>query len=362
MAGLASAAFADIKTFNAAVKVGDYKKAAVEAKDAWATWDKADPDTAVVAREFGFASYVAGDFAAARDYGQFLKDNGAKLPTPDDQPETSRVLLAAANYRLGAADVTRNALFDALKAREAAAGLDSMSLLAAEALYRGDWASGVWSRAGESGALAYRLIGRGGESLAPRALEARASSAAAGFLGGRDKGDYDVIMDTHDAIIDAIDTATDPKRREALVTLSFTVQAWGHSIWTYFSSAEQIGSNIPVKAKQRPFREPKYAYFPAEIPSAALNACPVDLDTSALRYPSSASFKGMVGTVIMKFDLDSEGRVTKSEVLSAVPARYFADEITKAAPRMRAKPLKDAPAGCKIERTNWIFTFLFRIG
>jgi TonB family protein len=361
-AALTIPAFADIKAFNAAVKVGDYKTAAAEAKSTWASWDKTHTDTATMAREFGFAAYVAGDFAAARDFGQFLKEKGATLPTPDDQPAMSRVLLAAANFRLAADDNTRNALFDAMKARETAPGLDSMSLLASEALYRADWASGNWGRAKESGMLAYRLINRGGEALTPRALEARSSGAAAGFLAGRDKDDYDKIVDTHDAIIDAIDAATDPKRRETLVSLSFTVEAWGFSVFSYLNSTEQIGSNVPVKVKMRDLKRPKYAYFPAEAPSAEFNECPLSLDTTALHYPSSAAFRGMVGSVIMKFDVDAEGRITKSEVLGSVPARYFADEVLRAAPKMRAKPRKDAPVGCTIEQKNWIFTFGFRIG
>ena len=56
LALLTGAAFADIGAFNAAVKAGDYKTAASEAKVIWAGWNHADPDTAVVAREFGFAS------------------------------------------------------------------------------------------------------------------------------------------------------------------------------------------------------------------------------------------------------------------------------------------------------------------
>ena len=54
-AAIASPAVADIKAFNAAVKAGDYKTAAAEAKSTWAAFDKTSPDTASVAREFGFA-------------------------------------------------------------------------------------------------------------------------------------------------------------------------------------------------------------------------------------------------------------------------------------------------------------------
>ncbi|HOZ26952.1 MAG TPA: hypothetical protein PK080_06310, partial [Hyphomonadaceae bacterium] len=59
-------ASADIKSFNAAVTAGNYKQAAIEAKAVWAGWDRQRPDTALIAREFGYVSYVAGDYAAAR--------------------------------------------------------------------------------------------------------------------------------------------------------------------------------------------------------------------------------------------------------------------------------------------------------
>lgn len=143
-AALAAPAFGDIKAFNAAVKAGDYKKAAIEAKATWEAWNKSDPDTAVVAREIGFASYMAGDFATARIFGEFLRDNGARLPTPDSQPALSWVLLTASNYRLEANGKTRQALLDTLKAREKLAGIDMQSVLAAEAMYRGDRTTGNW--------------------------------------------------------------------------------------------------------------------------------------------------------------------------------------------------------------------------
>jgi TonB family protein len=356
---LASSALADIKSFNAAVKAGDYKKASEEAKPVWAEWDKTKPDTAIMAREFGFASYVAGDFAAARDYGQFLKDKGATLPTPDDQPATSRVLLAAANHRLAANDGTRNALFDAVKAREAASGLDSISLLAAELLYRADWTGTNWTRASESGALAYRLISRGGEPLAPRALEARASGATAGFLGGRDRDDYDNIVDTHDAIVKAIDETLDPRRRAAMVPLLFQMQAWAHSVEAYFGASDQIGSNIPKNVKRRDLKSVAGPLFPDA--GVGPDACVGQFDAKALDYPSSAMFKGMVGTVITKFDFDAQGRVVAHEVLASVPARHFADAVVKAVPQIRLVRKKEDPPGCSLESKSRVLTVSFKI-
>lgn len=356
----AASASADIAAFNAAVKAGDYKTAAAEAKVIWSTWDKADQDTAVLAREFGFASYVSGDFAGAQMFGQFLKDNGATLAKPDDQPATSRVLLSAASFRLKSDDSTRKDLLESLKVREAAPGLDTTSLLASEALYKSDWAAGRFGAASESGMLAYRIISRGNEVLAPRALEARSTAAAAGFLGGRDQQDYGQMMDAHDAIIVAIDAAKDPKRRQSLVNLSFNMEAWGNATYQFFDSAEQIGSSIPMKIKRRDFTRPQYTYFPDEPGPTADSYCNLDINERAINYPQSSAFSGIVGSVIVKMDIDAEGRISNVESLASVPARQFSEAVEDAAPRLKATRSGGAP-GCSVARENYIMTFVFRI-
>lgn len=357
---IAGAALADIGAFNAAVKSGNYKAAAAEAKGVWASWNPSDPDTATVAREFGFASYVAGDYAGARDYGQFLKDKGATLSKPDDQPATSRVLLAAASFRLTVNDATRKELFESLQAREAAPGLDSMSMLAAEALYKADWAAGKWIQASDTGMIAYRILGRGGDALAPRALDARSIAVAAGFLGGPDKDDYDNIIDTHDAIIDAIDATPDRKRREALVSQSFNMRAWGLAAYQFFDSSQQTGSNIPIKVKYREMRNPREGFFETTGPALAGEPCKLDLNGRAINYPSSSAYAGIVGSVIMRFDVDAEGKIIKSEMLAAVPARHFGKAVEDAIPKLRFTRAGGSP-GCTLARTDYVFTLVFRI-
>lgn len=356
--GVTGVALADIKGFNAAVQAGDYRTAAVEAKSAWASWDKADPDTAIVAREFGFASYVAGDHAAAREFGIFLRDNGKTLPKPDDQPASSAVLLAAAEFRLGATDATRSALFNALKAREEHPGIDNLSVLAAEALYKRDWAKGDWGRANESAALAWRLLGRAGAQLALRAMAARASAATAGFFSGPDKQDYDNVVDTHDALVDALDAESDPQKRLAYAPLKYELEAWSLSMIRHFHATQQTGTLIPVRVRERTLKKPQQPLFPESVLTGDQCAT-VRGDFAHLKYPQSAMHLGMVGTVIMKIDLDSAGRVIKGDVLASVPAGRFEEEVEKALPRVVFMPGDDAKPGCELARTGYIFRTVF---
>src|SRR5689334_24181109 len=90
-------AFADMKAFNAAVKVGDYKAAAAAARETWPTLDSNNPDIAVIAREFAWAAMRGGDAENARIYSGYLVEHGAELQPPDSMPFTSAVLKAWAD-------------------------------------------------------------------------------------------------------------------------------------------------------------------------------------------------------------------------------------------------------------------------
>lgn len=357
---VAAPASADIKAFNAAVKAGNYQQAAAEAKTVWATWDRQDRDTAIMAREFGFVSYVAGDYAAARDYGLFLKDHGATLSTPDDLPATSAVLLAAANFRLDTNATTRAALFDALKKRQAAPGLDLQTALSAEALYMSDRTRGDWNNAWEAARLAHDLLGRGGQPLLSRSLRARASYVTSGFIKGRQRQDYIEIADAHDAVVDALDKTTNAADRAELIRLKFSLQAWAYSVQNYFEVSQQTGSNIPRQVRDRDLKEPAAALFPESTPEAML--CKREFDKGSLRYPASELYKGLIGTVIVKLDIDREGRISNPEVLAAAPDAGFADAILKTIHTARFKKARDAKPGCIMETKSYPMSVVFSIG
>ena len=356
---LGGAARADIKGFNAAIKAGDYKAASVEAKEIWKTWDKTKPDTALMAREFGFAAYISGDYASAKEFGQFLANQGATLSTPDDQPMISRVLLSAAEYRLAPNGQTRQTLFSALKAREATPGIDMQTIVAAEALYRGDWTSADWAGARQSGEMAYVLIGRAGAAMTPGAMQGKTVSVTSGFLAGRDKQDYENIVEAHDEVVEAIDAASTPKQRQELIPLKFQLQAWANSVHNYFSASQQTGSLIPKNVKEVPLKEPERAIFDERL--VGPDACRGRLEPTGLRYPESAQFRGMVGTVILKFDTDEQGQLMNTEVLAAVPVARFADAVETASPAFRLKRGKEDKDDCVLAGQSRVITFSFII-
>ena len=168
------------------------------------------------------------------------------------------------------------------------------------------------------------------------------------------------MMDTHDAIVDAIDAATDPKRRAALVTQKFKAEAWATSVWLYFKSSQQIGSNIPKSFKERDFKKPKEGLFLQTGAPLASPSCPAKIDADTIDYPTSAIFRGMIGTVILKYDSDEQGRITKAEVLAAVPGADFAEEISENISEIRLVQTGTIP-GCTMARQANVITFTFSI-
>ena len=352
-------ASADIKSFNAAVTAGNYKQAAIEAKAVWAGWDRQRPDTALIAREFGYVSYVAGDYAAARDFGQFLKDSGATLATPDDQPITSSVLLAVANFRLKQDDKTRTELLNALKQRQALPAVERLTVLAAEALYSADWRSGSYGNTVESADIATALLARGGAALTVRSLQARSFGAISNFMSGRHPSDFTLIADVHDAVVDALDAATNQTDRTQLRELKFTLQAWALSVQAYFAAAETIGTNIPKRVSDRELKVPAHALFPESTPRDQI--CTTTFDKGRIKYPNSAVYRGLIGTVILKIDVDHEGRITNPSVLASVPSAGFADDVLKAIGTAKFTRDKDAKPGCMMFTPSRVFTIVFQI-
>lgn len=357
-ASVAGVALADIAKFNAAVKAGDYKTAAVEAKSAWASWDRADPDTALIAREFGFVSYMAGDYAAARDFGLFLKNEGARLAKPDDQPATSGVLLAAANFRLAVNEGTRRALHEALKSREGKPGIDYTTVLAVEALYKGDYAKGAWSDANDTAGLAWRLLERAGAQVTLRTLDARSAAATAGFLAGPDKQDYDAIVDAHDAVVKEINATTDARKRMSYAPLKYNLEAWATSVRAYFHAGEQIGSSIPIRVKDRDLADIEGSVFP-DAALADHQCKKAEVVWPKIHYPASALAGNVVGTVIMKMDTDGNGRVVGWETLAAVPSRHFGETLEAAMDNVYWKRTSQDPTNCSLEAKSRVVRFWF---
>jgi TonB family protein len=364
---VAAPAGADIKAFNAAVRAGDYKTAAAEAEGIWKTWDASDEQTALIAREFGFASLVAGRNDLARQFGQFLVSEGARLKNPDNQPATSAVLLRVAEFKVKSGEAERKALRDALIARNGAAGVDMTSVLSWEALYMGSWGAADWAGA-KSDALAAAEFLQREKSLIHRQRNAEVTSAAASFLEGRSRvtkgrNDYYVAMaDAHDAIVGDLNAAASSPRNP-LWSAKWKAEAWAMAIESFLqSSYAQIGSNISTRLDARPLNQPAFAQHPEDASALNVPMCEGRFEGRKLYYPANREFQGTVGAVIARMETDRDGKVTSAEVLAAVPADVFGEKVVETLRTWTFKPDKGVnTSACRMNSRNRIYKVSFRI-
>jgi TonB family protein len=367
--GLSAASFADIKTFNEAVQKGDYKTAATEARATWATWDKSDPDTATVAREFGFAALITGDYEAARQYGQFLVENGATLTKPDDQPAVSAVLFCFADFRIRKGEAERNALRAALLARNAAPGLDMTSVIAWEGLYVADWNASDWESAHSDASAAAAFLGRNERAFIVRIRTAEVQAAAALFLDSRIRigpgrnALYNGMADVHDRIVADIDAAKSDAVRNQLWPLKWRAEAWTLAIGAFLdSSYAQIGSNISTALEHRALAGTKFGQVPEDLATANLPQCTARWEGPGVKYPKEAGYRGMVGGVIARVETDADGKVLKVEIMATVPAEAFSARVIETYSKWRLRPEKGVAAGsCRLNSRNNFIKMSFRI-
>lgn len=361
---LAGAAVADIKKFNAAMNVGDYKAAAAAAEVAWKTWDRSDPDTALIAREFGFASLIAGRNDLALQFGKFLVEDGNTLTKPDDQPLTSAVLYRAADYKQNSNAEKRLALRVALNARMTAPGIDMISVLSWEALYNADWDNGDWDGAIEDATNAAEFLGRN-KSLLARQRRAELHAASTEFVKARGRQTqsrndlYSKVADVHDRIVDDIAAASSKTTEAELWSVKWKAETWAIAIESYVNSTyQQVGSLVNSSLKPRPLIQPTFTQYPD---SAPLPLCEGEFVGSPLRYPESKRFRGM-GSMILRLETGADGRVSKVAVLGVIPDENFISNIVATIQTWTYKAAPDADRStCGLESRNHLYKASFRL-
>jgi len=359
-------ASADIKSFNAAMGARDYKVAAAAAASVWPTLDPSRDDYAIIAREFGFAAYLAGDFAAAKTYGEAAVTASEALNEDDVSRTGSRVLARLAEHKLGPSGQTRARLHEALVARAGAPDLDLTSYFAAEALALYDFDRGAWKDSVSSAGLAQQLSERGGSAFVVSALRFELLGRAANYL---DRNSLEALRDL-DAlwarVVARIAEAPSDKEAESLVPVYYEVDAWHTTIEMHL---EAIGRLRNVKerekraeaARETPAYKAALKRFRPPLPPGVCKITPVK-NLPVPKYPSSALFRGMQGTVVMRLDIDEAGRVvSEPDVFVAVPVKHFAKAASDGARNFRFEKAKDFEPGCTMAQKGYVLTMVFNI-
>lgn len=353
---------AGIAEFNAAAQAGDYVAAARETASAWESYDKSRDSAVTIAREFAFVNYLAGDFEAAAGFIAHLVDDGA-LTARDDQPLTSRVLAALAQWRVDASEDNRRSLLQRLQERAADPSVDNITLLAAEELYNDDWMQGRTSEVAASASQAIEFFDRTDGLFLVHKRRAQLIANAADFITSRSDSSYVRFGEVHNAIVADVDSEIDESQRQALIPLKWIAQAWAFAAASYFNSLDaRAGTEDDYEGPNPVIESSKFGHFyeNANVGSD-LPLCDFQLE-GRVNYPSSAVWRGLVGAVIFKMDVDERGRGSNVSILASVPAGNFGDSVLKAESRFRITALKGEDTdACQLQRKDQVAIVRFAI-
>jgi TonB family protein len=366
-------AFADIKAFNAAVTAGDFKKAAAEAASTWPTLDKSRKDIVVIAREFGFVSYVAKDYAAAKTFGEFAAAQSVEGAEAAEAKTLANLLVRAADYRLKPSEATRDLLFGALEARAVLPSFDNISFAATEAVIGHDLEKGRWRDALASTELGAKLSAAGGGYYAYERRKYELYRNVADYRVREKAETYDRLTELIDAICAEAAAIPNDRTAQHFIELFWEAWAWRATLSAHLTS-RRVNEHIRASDKRKADEKARWERFAAnEQLRRRLGQPPTEPDTAACEktfdarrkpeFPSSALHRGFVGSVVLRANIDDTGKLRNPEILAAVPERYFGGAVLEAFDGMRYLPGKVwDPAECKMAQTGKVITFEFVIG
>lgn len=341
-------AFADIKSFNQAVRAADFRAASIVAADTWPELDKSAPEIAVVAREFAWVSMLAGQPAAAEVYSRFLVDQGGALPTPDPTPAVSRVLFEWSGLSKTSTAEARTRLLAALERRATASGRDLISVRASQLLFAKAWDAGDYAAAGKAADIALNVMTQIGPEYDVERFWMRRGRISASFLRGQSVESYNAIYDLAEEVYGAISTTTDMKAREKFAAEYFNTVAWGEVMYTALRGDKKgVADRAATVARGRaPMNE---LLYPAPGDPAAAR-CRVALSKSTRKpdYPSQQLSKGLPGIGVYAMTLSADGRYQNAQLLGSAPHTQFATALDKVLPTWRWELGEGSAAGCRM--------------
>lgn len=355
-----TSAQADIKSFNASVKARDFKAAAADAVATWPTLDKSRADIAIIAREFGFTALVAKDFAAAKTFGEAAVAASATLSESADLRATSDVLRDVANHKLSPSPATRDQLVRSLEARVGQGGIDLISYFAADVATAYDFERGAWAEAQASASLSRKLSQQGGDLYQVYAFRFDLFANVAEYMRTRDAKVYAQLVTLRRETIAAIDAAPSDAGADPIADFYWEVEAWRPSIGQHLVSRRKM--KWPDSPEVNPYRTEDRSTRLLGFRAADAGCESIIEMRRDIRYPSSALFKGLIGVVMLRVDIDAQGAASNPEIVTAVPDKYFGEAVLRSVKDIRYKPGEKWGAECTLVQPGRVITFEFTVG
>jgi len=347
----AAPAFADLKSYNAAVLRGDFANAANEAQATWPTLDKARADIHVIAREFGWTAMIAERPQIAKD----VMTSAAALPVANAAPHLSAVLTAWADFKIKSSGETRRKLLDALKARSLQPHADYISVRASQELFRDEWDANRMTSAAESAEVGAKLAGELGEEMVDVNFAMRRYGLVSRFIQRPERADFVGIAELAGEIRTKLLAETDGKKRELLVRELANTIAW-QGVERNVLNRRNV--NLPDNIAEGDVLP---VWFPAPG-DPSVPECRISIDTGELRpkYPRMAQSKGLPGYAIYSFEVGEAGAFKSARVLGSAPHESFTETIDEILPAWRWRMNSEQTGSCRMPQQH-VVHFIFSL-
>ena len=358
-------AFGDIKSFNVAMQTKDYGKATAEAAATWPTLDKSRKDLAVIAREFGFAAYLSGDYAAARTYGEAAMAVGETVGEEAGLRSGSEILARLAAFKLAASEKSRDDLYAALVTRATFPGVDLITFFAADTQMHYDFDKGSWKKAAESAALAETLASEGGGPYLLPSFRFALYKSVAAYLDQHKVEPYKQLAELETRLSKAIDAAPSDEAAEDLVQLFWGVLAWENSLYTHLSDRQKLRPEDKQETRSEAPSKGSRTERLRRLQGLRKPDDPCQTETIFRRtpsYPIDELYKGTIGTVIASADFDEKGVASNPKILAAVPTDAFGKAVLGSLAKVRVAPGKNWNTACTLAQNGKVVMFVFSIG
>jgi TonB family protein len=196
---------------------------------------------------------------------------------------------------------------------------------------------GVWDKVIADSAPALALTNAGGPTLIPARRTFELYAAIGGYMQDMSPARYTPFVQLKAKIIDDVVATPSDEAAKAFASIYWSTDAWTETLMNHLATRKQ-----PVPRPTLARRDGG-----SRIRAALGESDEVNNDPGCKRemkqrtkpdYPISALYKGFVGTVILRADVDAQGMVSNPVLLASVPEASFGEAAMKAAPHMHFEP------------------------
>ncbi len=359
-----------IAKFNEAILAGDVKAATAAAAGAWSSLDPTRDDYPLIAKEFGYAAYRAGDMEAAKKYASAAADAACAETPTEAEHATSVVLLRAAELAVEPAKFTRDFLYKALEERTKFPSADLISVVAARALVEYDSTKGDFGDMAASARLAERFTRDGNFNFTVVNRKFQLRTLVADYLATQQAPPRSAFRNFFEMIKDDINAAPSDELGQAYVDTYWEGQAWWVAIDGITarqrpdSSSDKKEADDKAQDEQPGEKKPfdpslRSARLLSQHDPARCQFAPVMSTFPYLIGKPSARYGNFLGAIVVEMDVDKRGRTKNHRVIASIPEAAASPKMINYLDDIRFSKGKVWDNACTLERQNYTLTIQF---